>query len=616
MQQSGHMRLVSSEEADRLEAADQPPRASLDTVDPEQAKEAMRRLSYVRAWNAAGRPSRTVHAIADLVAEEARRRKEVAPSARSVLRWIRDWLLHGEDPEMLVPQISRRGYRRDALAPKVREILKKTVVTHWLTEQNLPVTAVHALVVKAFEDHNEGLPAEDHLVAPSLDSVYRECRRIDAFTRDFCREGKHAARQRWRPVGSGPVVTRHNEVWEIDHSWVDAIVVDEDSGLPIGRPLVTSVIDRGTRAVMFVCIGFDHPSTEVVFDAMTGAILPKDDLLASVPGIAGKWPCFGVPAVLVPDQGREFKSRAFREACHLLNIDVQYTPVLKAWYKGIVERFLGTLARQVFHRVPGTVFNDFYLRRDKTPPEKVAVVTLDELRDHVVRWIVDIYMPRKHRTLGISPLEAWNASVAEHGGVPLPPAPAELARILTPVAWPTPQRYGVEFEGLIFNSPDLADLRVRLGKPTPVKVVINRFDLSRVAVVDPDTGRPIEATIQGAMNGKAAGLTLRKHRKARALQRENPGKFGGDKGVLLAHAAIDEAMQKKSAGNGLDNLRKAAAYREEMLRAAPAAEDPEFDVEASAASLATDETGAAGPPANEIAEAEAAWAEARRAKDD
>jgi putative transposase len=45
-------------------------------------------------------------------------------------------------------------------------------------------------------------------------------------------------------VEQGPRPERPNERWELDHTLLDVVVIDEEDGLPIGRPTLTAVRDK------------------------------------------------------------------------------------------------------------------------------------------------------------------------------------------------------------------------------------------------------------------------------------------------------------------------------------------------------------------------------------
>jgi putative transposase len=583
-QVSGRLRLVTAAELERAERG--LPRLTLELATPDDLKEVERKLRYVRAWDRDGRPPRTEERVGALLDHVARQFGDPErPSARTFARWVSDWLLVGEKPEGLLPE--RGGNSKDRLDAAAREMLSVTVEREYLVDTRPTATAVWRQVGAAFEDHNAPLPEEDRLPVPTLKTVLAEIAKIDKFTLDFCREGPRAAAQRYRPKGSGPVVELHNDTWECDHTTVDVIIVDPVSGLPIGRPTVTVMLDRATRMVMGVRIGFEPPSAESVLECLRVSALPKHELLASAPDLdpSWTWPCMGLPRVLVTDQAKEFKSKALDDACLSLGVDLQHAPALKAWYKGRIERFFRTLAREVFHRVPGTTFANFFERHREAVPEKVAVTTLAELWAHTIHFLVGIYARRPHRALGgRSSLDLWSESVARHGVRPIPSAD-ELRSMTSHVTWRKPQPYGIEYEGLIYNGPEVAMLRVRPGRPQPVKIRVDRDDLTSIRFIHPETGAPVPVPIVQAMRPIVAGVSLHKHKLARALQRQNAVKLAGSEGLKRAYRILDAAMSQKLRADGLKNRMQAARYWEKLTRPPEPEDAPAFDPVRSSRSL-------------------------------
>lgn len=590
------VRLLTVMEASaRIEAAGKP-RITFAVNDEGANADARRKLDYCMAWDRAGRPSRSSTGLGPIVAGEFERRKSlpvegchveaVAPSARQVQRWISYWLGSGCDIEMLVPQTANQGNATDRLHPKARQILDNTVEERYLVTTRPTAVAVHRHIIKSIADYNEPLPEKDHLPVPSLTSVRRSISRIDAYTLLCTRDGRRKADIKYRATGSSPQTTRHNEVWEIDHTTVDLIVLDALSGMAIGRPTVTVVIDRHTRMVVGFHIGFDPPGTFPTMECLRNAILPKDAILHGM-GLANPWPTMGTPDMLVPDQGREFKARSFIEALLTLGVDVQYTPVMKAWYKGKIERFFRTLSTDVFHRVPGTTFSDIFDRNKETAPDTIAVCTLAELQRETLKYVVDVYHQRRHRGLGISPLEAWNRSVEIHGMKPLPD-PDRVTTALCHLAYRVPQHYGIQYEGLIYNNADVAVVRIRPGKAMPVRVAIDARDLSEIQFLDPADNTWRRVPIQPALALHVRGISLEKHKMARALQRANPARLAGTSGMVKAYVMLDDDMRKLSGESGLANRKKAARYWQALITTKRPEEPPAFDVEESGRSLVDD----------------------------
>lgn len=65
-----------------------------------------------------------------------------------------------------------------------------------------------------------------------------------------------------------------NQVWQADHTKVDVLVADR-TGVVLGRPWLSTVVDTYSRCIMGIHLGFDAPSAAVVCLALRHAILPK-----------------------------------------------------------------------------------------------------------------------------------------------------------------------------------------------------------------------------------------------------------------------------------------------------------------------------------------------------
>jgi transposase InsO family protein len=77
------------------------------------------------------------------------------------------------------------------------------------------------------------------------------------------------------PSPGSSTADRPNEVWQIDHTVVDVIVVDEEHRRPIGRPVLTVAIDVCTRMVAGFYLSLDPPSASSVGLCLLHAVYDK-----------------------------------------------------------------------------------------------------------------------------------------------------------------------------------------------------------------------------------------------------------------------------------------------------------------------------------------------------
>ena len=141
-----------------------------------------------------------------------------------------------------------------------------------------------------------------------------------------------------------------NQVWQVDHTRADVLVVDQ-SGEVLGRPWLTIVVDTYSRCIMGIHLGFDAPSSAVVCLALRHGILPKQ--YSSAYELQGNWGTYGLPQYLYTDGGKDFRSQ------HLEQVATELGIVLCLRRKpsdgGIVERPFGTFNTQFFSTLPGYV---------------------------------------------------------------------------------------------------------------------------------------------------------------------------------------------------------------------------------------------------------------------
>jgi putative transposase len=234
------------------------------------------------------------------------------------------------------------------------------------------------------------------------------------------RHGAKAAHDAFGPVGGAYDVTEPLAVMQIDHTPVDAIVVDSLTRKAIARPWLTLAIDVATRVVMGMSVTLDAPSIHSVSLALTHACLPKDRWIADR-GLDLSWDVLGLPKALHMDNAREFKSEAIRRGCDEYGIKKIFRPIARPHFGGHIERLIGTLMGRV-HLLPGTTTSSVAERGDYDSA-KSATMTLAEFEAWLALEIAGRYHRQTHRALGISPLAAWEAAL-QGGLVPSLPGDA------------------------------------------------------------------------------------------------------------------------------------------------------------------------------------------------
>jgi transposase InsO family protein len=205
--------------------------------------------------------------------------------------------------------------------------------------------------------------------------------------------------------------------------------------------------------------------------SMARSYLPADmlpeDVLAQ--HIAAR-PILDVRSVFV-DRGKIFVSKHFERALESRGVDLRIASPYDPTNKPIVERIFKSINEDFVRWIAG--YKGRAVAYRGAHPERDAVWPLPLLQAMLDEWIVSVYqqrptaglvdnlMPRKN----LSP-NAMYAALTEHipGGVRVLSEDEWIS--LQPVEWRSIQRYGINFQRLIYDSPETRfhDLRRRRSK--------------------------------------------------------------------------------------------------------------------------------------------------------
>jgi putative transposase len=511
---------------------------------------------------------RTIEPLIQLVSERIKDLKP--PSWRTVCRDYRKWLAAGRDIRAIILRHANRGNRVPRIPVEVRTISDQVIGELYMTPERKRVPEVHLEILRRLDDENKFRPADDKLPLPSQRMIYREIARKAPYELMEARYGKRRAEMVFRVSIAGPETARALQRVLMDHTPADMVVVDDDSMLPLGRPTITTALDEHTRCPTGFYGGFEPPSCLAVMRCLKHAILPKTYISREFPSIRNHWECYGVPELVVVDNPPEFHSTHFERACLQIGADIQYAKVLVPWYKGKLERFQGTMNRDLMHGKPGTTFSNI-LDRDDYDPGKHAVVLLSTFREILHKWIVDVYLQTPHRGIQDLPSHKWRA---ETSGLPPPLPPSATA--LDIVMGMTEQRvvfhYGVELEGLKYNSPELGELRRRAGANLRIDLTFDPGDLGHINVLDPNKGSYI--CVPALDQAYASRLSLWQHK---VIRRYTQRQLDGRTDILALaqakaeiRALVDRDFHRKST----HGRKRHARFLPESVPNLPAAQDP------------------------------------------
>jgi putative transposase len=365
---------------------------------------------------------------------------------------------------------------------------------------------------------------------------------------DAKRHGVEMARLKYRAsIGSIKVGSVLERI-EIDHTPFDLIVIDSLTKLPLGRPWLTMAIDSYSRMVMGFYVSFNAPSGHGVLQCLKRCILPKVEWLARFPDIKGEWPAHGIMELIAVDNGMDLHSDALEAACQEMGIQILFCGSKTPQHKGAIERFFRTMNMGLIHRLPGTVFSSVDQRGDY-PAEENAVIDMETLLHLLTKWIVEIYNVTKHRGIGARPIDRWRES-ADKRIIELPVYPQQMEVISGIPAKRTLFHYGIELDGIQYNSDLLQSIRKRAGENRPVTLKYYEDTVGHIHVYDPFDKEYLKVPAKLAEYGE--GLPRDIHRLVREHARKRFGENCLSAQLLEARAEIEalvrEALKNKKMG--------------------------------------------------------------------
>lgn len=389
----------------------------------------------------------------------------------------------------LVPFGEKGRKRKKKLPALTEEIIREVIDEFYLTRNQARIIDI--------EKEVRARCKRAGLRPPAPNSVRARIRALDPAIVVAAREGEKAARDR-----HGVVLGAHDEPrwpfqrWEVDHTVADCFLVDEESRLPIARPILTIVIDAFSRMVTGFHVSLRPASTLSVGLALTHAVLPKGDFLKSH-NIESPWDCFGLPEKLFTDNATEFDSRGLQLGCAQYRIHGQFRPLGRPHFGGRVERLIGTMMGRI-QLMPGATMRSVAERGEEYDPEKHAAYTLQELETRIATEICDVYHRSRHSTIGTTPLELYTFGVLGDDKTPghgLPFQPSDPTRFLLdflPVERRSVQKYGLQIHGIRFHAPILRALPKKAKDGEDYVVRYDPRDLSKVWVYDPNEAQYFE----------------------------------------------------------------------------------------------------------------------------
>ncbi|MEY8688725.1 MAG: hypothetical protein AB9M53_02435 [Leptothrix sp. (in: b-proteobacteria)] len=456
-------------------------------------------------------------------------------------RTLRNWRPRANGHEsMLSPQWQNSGNRRqgpdEILLAAMSDVMEQAV----LSSDRFDKSSAWKLVLAVYHSRC----AESNVIPrpASIRQFNRLLKRVSWIQqmKDRLNPGTYRALTR---VAVKPHTADHLwELVEIDASFLDVFVRNERHE-NIGRPVLYIAIDVASGYVVGFELTIQKPSVLGFLDCMRFMYFPKADLDERYQ-IRQRIELFGKPVRLKVDNGSEFVGKHATELVRNFFGDraqcKPYTPEEKPH----VERFFGTVRKYV-KSLPGSIVSSVTTtRRDLSKSELRSLLTLDELKGRLLRFIYDEYALemnegrswRWRESLG--PLDIVK-NLKKHQIEPFPVNREEFERAVYFKS--TTRRLGhegIEFDGFNYHSDELAKLYRTHGAGS-YTVHYSEVSATEIFVFPPDGGPPVQATakqLHGEQVDRARAKVIAKEIKA-------GGKMMDQRAVQARLRQFEEAVQ-------------------------------------------------------------------------
>lgn len=547
-------------------ASRRPTPPDLAAVDEKDLKEANRRAKLLRplAW-----PHRTTRREIEAVG------LALGVKVGTVYRWLNQFETSGHRASSLLPYKPTGGRGKGRLSQRdggigivglwtqVEKVIGEVIENYYLVSKKPSPTAT------AHEVRNRcialGLPK------PSMNTVRRRIAAIDDEITIRRRHGDDAADQTYRLARGSEFPPFPLAVVQVDHTKVDIELIDPVTGMAVGRPWITVIIDVFSRMVIGFHIGFEPPGNGPLGVCIRKALLGKEALLAKH-GIKAEWPCWGQWETLHADNANEFRGEMIQRVADEYGFNLEWRPLKKKQYGGHIERLMGTLMKET-HLLDGTTFSSIQKRGTYKPGEN-ANFTIDDLELWLLHSIVGRYHNSPHRSLnGDTPLERYVKGIRGTDGAPgrgIPdriPDSLRLRQDTIPFEWRTVQSEGIQWDGLRYFHSVLQTFRKDKDPANPevsMEYLVRRDpdDISVIHLLDPKANEYHK--IPTLYTGCRPGMTLADWKATKSASRA--GLTVAQNEALRFEAY--EAMRKVE--EGARNRSKLACRNQERRRGSAA----------------------------------------------
>jgi len=457
-------------------------------------------------------------------------------SWRTLKRWLDRYIEMGM--RGLIPMTESKG-NRESRVPEETDTFIYDALMKLAEKERISYHTAFTKFKDAILIENSTRAEKHQLPLITYQSFIKRAGKLAPYDLMVSQLGKAKADILFKTQGKAEPITKILDRAEIDHTCLDLFIIDEYTRLPLGRPTVTAVLDRKSRSILGIYIGFEPPSFLSISKAVKNAISDKKSLLAEYPNVKGEWHCRGVFTYLATDVGKDLMSTMVEESLMDLGITLVKNPVKKPWYKGAIESYFKTLNQTLLDDKPGKVFSNLFDSNDYEP-EKNAVLSMTTFMEIFYIWLVDIYHCTPKGEDKVIPNVSWFEDEVNVDTDPV--SPERLDIIFSENDTRENRIKGIVINKLWYSSEALTQMR-KNGFIKDQKIKTDREDLSSIKVLDPVS--KLFFDVPAVDQEYTRNLTLHQHQIIKKFRDKQVGDNVDELSLAQARQRIEEIIEKE-----------------------------------------------------------------------
>lgn len=497
------------------------------------------------------------------------------PSPSAVRNWLQKYEAADFNVMALCPLKHKCGNRTDRLHPEVRDLLRCSAL-EYASLLKPTVKRVYEKFEEHFDELNEtraqnGLPT---LLKPSIAAMRAEIRKLAPYHVDAGRKGTSYAQKKYAYIQG-----KHNPEWPLQVVEMDEWLVSlhtlftrtglwEELGISTqealekdyGRMQLSAAIDVRTKCILAMQLA-PTATTDLAIATLRMAMSDKSDFAKSA-GCETPWDMAGRIQMVRVDNGPAYVAGAFSTAAIDAGIAVDYAVAGAPYLRGTIERVFSTFHTGLISLFDGRTFTNVVDKGDYEAGAR-ASLSVEELGQALVRWVVDVYHNTPHEGLGgQTPRNCWLA-LRKKVGVPLSPNQDAMRACFGLTVERRLRSEGIQLYCNKYQSHELQAIR-RQYRTGQLKVRFDPDDLGHISVDTPKGWLKVPCTTL-----EMHGVPLETHVANRQRMLAKYGEEAAQSAAIVKKALAglrrlaDETRARRGIASPvftLDNLAKLDAY--------------------------------------------------------